>query len=100
MSYITINTLQIPPGAASVLESRFRERRNEVDGEPGFQGFKLLRPKAGTDRYYVVTTWESKAHFDAWMQKREERKAHDSAKRPAPVSTDHLMMEFEVVDLG
>lgn len=53
MSYITISTLQIPPGAANVLEGRFRERRNEVDGEPGFQGFKLLRPKAGTDRYYV-----------------------------------------------
>ena len=47
----------------------------------------------------MITTWESKAHFDAWMRKREERKNHDNTSRPAPVSTDHQMMEFEVVDL-
>lgn len=99
MSYITINTLEIPKGAEEVLEGRFRDRKHEVDNEPGFQGFQLLRPVEGTERYFVITTWETKEHFDAWMVKRAERKAHAPADKPAPVTTDHKMMEFEVVDL-
>lgn len=99
MSYITINTLEIPKGAEAVLEGRFRERKHEVDNEPGFLGFQLLRPVEGTERYFVITTWETKAHFDAWMVKRAERKAHAPEGKPAPVTTDHKMMEFEVVAL-
>lgn len=56
MSYITINTLEIPKGAEDVLEERFRARKHEVDGEPGYQGFQLLRPVDGTERYFVITT--------------------------------------------
>lgn len=99
MSYISINTLEVPKGQGSLLEERFRARKHEVDNEPGYLGFQLLRPVEGTDRYFVVTTWEDRASFDAWVAKRYERKAHAQPVETTPVSTDHALLQFEVVDL-
>ncbi|PZF61421.1 antibiotic biosynthesis monooxygenase [Curtobacterium sp. MCBD17_013] len=66
MSVVKINAIHVPAGAGAELEQRFAARRHAVDGAPGFEGFQLLRPVKGDDRYFVVTTWADEASFQAW----------------------------------
>lgn len=110
MSVVKINAISIPEGAGAELEARFAARKHAVDSSPGFEGFQLLRPVQGEDRYFVVTQWESEQHFEAWRDSRESAHAHGAGKgdgangnsgeqRPKPVATGADLLEFEVVDL-
>lgn len=92
MSVVKINAIRVPEQARAVLEQRFAERAHAVDASPGFEGFRLLRPVAGEDRYFVETTWASDADFQAWLA---QRPSHEDT-----VITDMEVLEFEVVDLG
>lgn len=65
-SYVAINVLNVPAEMGARLEERFAARAGMVEGSPGFEGFQLLRPVEGTDRYFVFTRWASKEDFQAW----------------------------------
>ncbi|MDN5755042.1 MAG: antibiotic biosynthesis monooxygenase, partial [Micrococcaceae bacterium] len=60
------------------------------DGSPGFEGFQLLRPVAGEDRYFVYTQWATREDFENW---RANRAPHDHSKG-APVATGMELLEF------
>ena len=70
---------------------------------PGFEGFELLRPVAGDDRYFVYTRWASEEDFQNWRNSQQFQHGHTGAggegapQRP-PVSTDSALLEFEVVE--
>jgi heme-degrading monooxygenase HmoA len=66
MSYIAINVLTVPEGMGAHLEERFGARAGMVEGSKGFEGFQLLRPVEGTDKYFVFTRWASKEDFQTW----------------------------------
>jgi len=55
MTYVNITALTFPEGAQAEIEKRFAARKRGVDASQGFQGFELLRPLVGEDRYFVVT---------------------------------------------
>ena len=57
MSIVKINAISVPEGAGPELEKRFAARKQAIDSQPGFEGFQLLRPVAGEDRYFVITRW-------------------------------------------
>ncbi|MCI9889490.1 antibiotic biosynthesis monooxygenase [Micrococcales bacterium 31B] len=104
MAVVKINAISVPEGAGPELEKRFAARKHAVDSEPGFLGFQLLRPVRGDDRYFVVTTWETEADFEAWRDNRAAA-AHagpEASGQPAakPVASGANLLEFEVVDLG
>ena len=97
MSVVKINAIEVPEGSGHELEARFAARRHAVDGEPGFEGFQLLRPVAGEKRYFVVTTWATQEDFEAWRDG-NAKAAHAGGDRK-PVATGASLLEFEVVDL-
>lgn len=68
MTYVAINVLTVPEGAGAHLEERFAKRAGMVEGSPGFEGFQLLRPLEGTDKYFVFTKWASKDDFETWRK--------------------------------
>lgn len=65
-SYVAINVLSVPAGMGEQLEGRFAARAGMVEGSEGFEGFQLLRPVEGTDKYFVFTKWASKEYFEKW----------------------------------
>jgi heme-degrading monooxygenase HmoA len=106
MSVVKINAISVPEGSGTELESRFAARKHSVDGAPGFEGFQLLRPVKGDDRYFVVTTWASEQAFQDWAAN-GAKAAHarpeghgdgDSGDRK-PVASGADLLEFEVVEL-
>lgn len=95
MSIVKINAITVPEGAGPQLEERFAARKHAVDSSPGFEGFQLLRPVAGENRYFVVTRWADEDSYIAWRDG-DARNAHAGEKRQ-PVATGAELLEFEVV---
>ena len=91
---VKINAIEVPEGAGPQLEQRFAARRRSVEGQPGFQGFELLRPVAGESRYFVYTKWDSEEAYQAWAAGSAPA-AHGGQGRP--VGTGASLLEFEVV---
>lgn len=98
MSIVKINALSVPEESREELEQRFASRKHAVDDAPGFEGFRLLRPVKGEDRYFVVTYWADQESYEAWRDG-DARKAHQGEKgeKPQPVATGAELLEFEVV---
>ncbi|WP_315276057.1 antibiotic biosynthesis monooxygenase [Kocuria carniphila] len=97
MSVVKINAIEVPEGAGPEIEKRFAARKHSVDSEPGFEGFQLLRPVAGENRYFVVTMWATEEDFVAWRDG-NARQAH-AGEAKKPVATGASLLEFEVVEL-
>jgi heme-degrading monooxygenase HmoA len=97
MSIVRINAITVPEGRGADLEERFRTRAGEVDDRPGFEGFTLLRPTDGSDRYFVVTRWESVEAFEAWVGSEEFRRGHARTASDGPVATHSELLSFDVV---
>lgn len=101
MSVVKINAIAVPEGAGPELERRFAARAGAVENSPGFEGFQLLRPTAGEDRYFVMTWWESEDAFQAWMSSQDFAKGHAHAgggEGQQPVATGSALLAFEVVE--
>lgn len=103
MSVVKINAIDVPEGAGPGLEARFAARMGAVEGSAGFEGFELLRPVAGEDRYFVYTRWADEGSYRAWADS-GARSAHagagggdSGAGERRPVSTGASLLEFEVV---
>ena len=93
---VKINAIEVAEGRGPELEKRFAARAREVDNQPGFLGFELLRPKAGETRYFVYTRWETEEAFVNWRDGGAAAAAH-AGERAKPVSSGADLMEFEVV---
>lgn len=77
---ITANRVPITKGYEQEFEKRFERRLGAVDKTPGFIRNEVLRPVVG-DYYVVLTYWESKEAFEAWVQSESFKQAHSN---PAP----------------
>ncbi|WP_291313478.1 antibiotic biosynthesis monooxygenase family protein [Corynebacterium sp. UBA2622] len=101
MSIVKINAISVPEGGGEELERRFSARKHAIDSQAGFEGFQLLRPTKGEDRYFVVTRWADEDSYRAWWAG-EGRAAHvhggsaGAPQRP-PVSQKAELLEFDVV---
>ena len=116
MTILKINAITVPADSGDELAARFAKRAGAVDGQDGFEGFELLRPR-DDDRHVwlVVTRWRDEESFQAWADSREFRSAHGDregqpARRPAtdlpetggqrPVGLSAELWSYEVVDLS
>lgn len=99
MSIVKINAITVPDGAGAELERRFAARKHAIDSHAGFEGFQLLRPVKGENRYFVVTRWADEASYNAWWQGRgrADHGQQDGETPRKPVSQKAELLEFEVV---
>lgn len=93
MTFVNITALTFPKGAEAEIEQRFAARKRAVDTAEGFQQFELLRPAFGQDRYYVVTRWETREHYDTWSAERAIGDHSDDERRGMSVD----VFGFDVV---
>ncbi len=93
MAFVNITALTFPEGAQGEIEQRFAARKKAVDSAEGFQGFELLRPAFGEERYFVVTRWDSREHYEAWSKARPTGNHADDERRGMKVD----VLGFEVV---
>jgi heme-degrading monooxygenase HmoA len=99
MTIIRINAITVPEGGGPELERRFANRAGDVDGMEGFEGFELLRPTDGSNRYFVMTRWRDEAAFTGWISSPAFANQHARAASPdgKPVAAHSELLSFEVV---
>ena len=99
MSVVKINAIRVPEGMGPELEKRFAERARSVEQMPGFEGFELLRPTAGEERYFVYTRWDSEESFQNWVNSQSFQHGHARAQSAdgKPVAAGADLLSFEVV---
>ena len=83
MSVVKINVLTVPENMRDELERRFAGRAGLVEGAEGFEGFELLRPDDGNDRYLVYTRWRTEEDFQRWTESQSFNKGHAQARKDA-----------------
>lgn len=66
--FVVMNRFPVNPAYADKFETRIRNRPRQVERQPGFIRVQLLRPGGPEEPYVVLTFWESKADFEAWVK--------------------------------
>lgn len=95
MAFVNITALTFPEGAGAEIEQRFAARKKAVDAAEGFQEFELLRPQFGEDRYFVVTRWDTREHYEKWSSERPAGNHANDERRGMSVE----VLGFDVVEL-
>jgi heme oxygenase (mycobilin-producing) len=79
MTVIKINAITVPADSGDELAHRFAARAGAVDDADGFEGFELLKPTDGRERWLVVTRWRDEESFQAWLNSDSFAHGHRSA---------------------
>ena len=81
MTYIAMNRFKVGKDDTAAFELMWQQRESYLNRMPGFVTFHLLRGPEVDDHvlYASHTTWETRAHFEAWTVSEEFRRA-----MPAP----------------
>ena len=95
-----MNRIFVDAAYAEQFEERFRTRAGLVDGMPGFLWNKVLRPVNPGQPYVVLTLWESRASFEAWVRSDEFVQGHKrSGTLPREAFTQANQLEVHEVFL-
>ena len=102
MSIVKINAITVPADSGDELARRFAARAGAVDGQPGFEGFELLKPVDDRTTWLVVTRWKDEESFQAWLSSPAFAHGHRSAaeraggEAPKPVGVHSEIWSYEV----
>jgi heme oxygenase (mycobilin-producing) len=102
MSVIKINAITVSADSGDELAHRFAARAGAVDGQPGFEGFELLKPTDDRTTWLVVTRWKDEESFQGWLNSASFSHGHRSAaeraggEAPKPVGQHSELWSYEV----
>lgn len=87
MTIIRINAITVPADSGDELARRFAARAGAVDGQPGFEGFELLKPTDERSTWLVITRWADDESFQSWVSSSAfgsgHRRESEGAGQPA-----------------
>ena len=94
--YVTISEIHCEESGVARLQEAFRDRLHAVDHFQGFLGLEVLQDRRRRGRFLMVTRWDSRASFLAYMKSPEHAASHariprDPRPRPAGLT------EYELV---
>lgn len=75
---IVANRVPVAAGWEETFEERFRHRAGQIDKQPGFVRMQILKPQTEGAPYVVLTTWQDKAAFEAWVGSEDFKLAHSN----------------------
>lgn len=103
MGVVKINAITVPAESGDELARRFAARAGAVDGQPGFEGFELLRPTDDRTTWLVLTRWKDEESFNAWVSSPAFMHGHKGVApegtghgQPAPVAMTSELWSYEV----
>ncbi len=102
--FIAMNRITCTPEYSERFEELFLSRAREVDTMHGFIEAKILRPLQEGRPYIIMTYWDRKEDFDAWVNSEAFKLGHSRGfediaaahkeGRKSPVTSD--MENYEV----
>ena len=75
--YVSLSRLRIDPHRAPELVAAFRARAGLVDAFEGFVDLQVWQSDRDPGELVMVSRWDTRAHFTAYMRSREHKVSHD-----------------------
>ena len=95
--FVAMNNFSVNPERANDFEAVWRERQTYLEDVPGFVHFMLLRSDE-SGHYISHSTWQTRAHFEAWTQSDAFTSGHRGGGSMQNILLDHPRVElFESV---
>ncbi|RSL34333.1 antibiotic biosynthesis monooxygenase [Salibacterium salarium] len=101
--YVVMNELHVPDEAKEAMQNRFGNSVENMKNIPGCLDFMFLEENKENGKQVVFTKWESKQHYEDWVNSDAFKKAHqgqqnnqNSTKEKSPASGSELK-SYEVI---
>ena len=75
--YVSMSQLQVAPELSDELVGAFRGRAHLVEEAAGFVDLQVWRSDVDPSELIMVSRWESRDHFKAYMKSDAHRVSHD-----------------------
>jgi heme-degrading monooxygenase HmoA len=75
--YVSMSRLRVEDGRADELVAAFRARARLVDAFDGFVDLQVWRSDRDPGEILMVSRWDSREHFTAYMRSQEHQVSHD-----------------------
>jgi heme oxygenase (mycobilin-producing) len=75
--YVSVSRLRVQEDRSDDLVAAFRGRLGLVDRFPGFVDLQVWRSDRDPGELLMVSRWDSREHFKAYMKSGEHRRSHD-----------------------
>ena len=75
--YVSLSRLRVEPERAPDLVAAFRARARLVDAFEGFVDLQVWQSDRDPGELVMVSRWDTRAHFTAYMRSREHQISHD-----------------------
>ncbi len=85
------------PEALEKVVEAFRGRARLIEKRPGFRGLLVLVDR-GKMEVLVLSLWESREAFEAWVESEEFKRAHERARARRLEGVESEGYEYEVVE--
>ena len=95
--FIVANRVSVASGWEETFEERFRQRAGQIDKQPGFVRMQILKPASDDAPYIVLTTWQDKASFEAWVGSEDFKLAHSNPMPTEAFDGESKMEMHEVI---
>jgi heme-degrading monooxygenase HmoA len=91
-----MNVVHVKEERSAEFERTFRERQSRVHLADGFIAFELLR-RDRDGEYVVLSSWETRADFDAYLGGELFKASHDHVEEE-PIADFSEVRHYEVLE--
>ena len=74
--YVALSEIRVDVDGVDALRAAFDDRLRAVDGWDGFLGLELLADRRDPGRFLMVSRWESREIFVAYLRSEDHRRSH------------------------
>lgn len=89
-AFVAHSELRVTGDGVAGLISAFQNRLGEVERSSGFERLEVWQDEREDARFVMVSWWDDKASFQAYMRSESHRRSHDRIQSgpdgPRPVS--------------
>jgi heme-degrading monooxygenase HmoA len=106
---VVSNRIPVAKGHEEEFAQRFRDRAQLVERHPGFVRLEICRPvpvalhgreMGGSEYHVVLTYWERKEDFLAWVQSEDFRKAHSQRTPEGMFAGESVFEMHEIIQMA
>ena len=95
--FIVANRVPVAAGWEEAFEERFRQRAGQIDKQTGFVRMQILKPESSDSPYVVLTAWQDKSSFEAWVGSADFNLAHSNPMPKEAFDGESKMEMHEVI---
>ena len=95
--YVVMNRVMVKDDWKEELFNRFRNRKGQIDKQPGFVKMQVLDPEQQGSPCVVLTIWENKHYFEQWIKSEDFKIAHQNPMPKQAFTTGGGLESYQVV---